>query len=132
MADKVIKARNRANKRKGYSWESESARYMNEYSFAFKRNGQRHGGKDQADMDTGAVPLAVQCKDVERISIWAVANETAGQAENKGVSDWVVFLKRRQKPTKDGLAIVPMWLYREMARTYYREFLDGHPNQPRT
>jgi hypothetical protein len=100
---------------------------MNEAGFTFRRNGQRHGGADQGDTDTGNVPLCVQLKDVARVSIWAVADQAAEQASNKGVTDWVVSLRRRGRPTSDGLSIVPNWLYRDMAAVYYREYLDGHP-----
>ncbi|MEU7863438.1 hypothetical protein [Nonomuraea sp. NPDC049141] len=124
--------RNRANKRKGYSWESETCKYFKGAGFAWKRNGQRHGGKDQGDIDTGDLPLAVQNKDVERISIWKTAKDAQEQADNKQVRDWVILLKRRRMPTGDGLAVLPIWLYRDMARTYYGKYLDGHPSSLRT
>ncbi|MFD8527847.1 hypothetical protein ACFV0L_10610 [Streptosporangium canum] len=111
--------RNRANKRKGYSWESATCRYFNEAGFSWERNGQRHGGKDQGDIDTGGVPLAVQNKDVARLSIWQTAKDAAEQAENKGVPDWVILLKRRGHSTGDGLAVLPIWLYRDMAERFY-------------
>lgn len=103
---------------------------MNEAGFVWGRNGQRHGGKDQADIDTGPVPLAVQCKDVARISIWQVAEDAAEQAANKSVDEWVISLKRRGRPTGDGLAIVPLWFFRRMAAAYYKDFLDGSPADP--
>ncbi|WP_436776081.1 hypothetical protein [Yinghuangia sp. YIM S09857] len=119
MSDPGIRKRNRQNKRKGYQWESEISRFMNAAGFKWKRNGQRYGGADQGDHDTGPVALATQAKDVERLSIWATAEDAAEQAGRKGVQDWVIFLKRRRFTTGEGLAVVPMWLYREMARRYY-------------
>lgn len=119
MPDPVIQRRNRANKRKGYQWESEISRFMNAAGFRWKRNGQRFGGADQGDHDTGRVPLATQAKDVERLSIWKVAQDAAEQAGVKGVDDWTIFLKRRGRSTGEGLAVLPMWLYRDMARRYY-------------
>ncbi|MFC4114123.1 hypothetical protein [Nonomuraea zeae] len=127
LTDPAIRKRNRANKRKGYGWESETCRYFREMRFTWKRNGQRHGGADQGDIDTGRVPLAVQNKDVQRLSIWATAQDAQEQATNKGVSDWVILLKRRNMSTGDGLAVLPIWLYREMAVQFYAEYLDGHP-----
>ncbi|MFE0151335.1 hypothetical protein ACFWY5_29600 [Nonomuraea sp. NPDC059007] len=122
MTDPAIRKRNRANKRKGYGWEFEVCKYFNAVGYSWQRNGQRHGGADQGDIDTG-LPLIAQCKDVERLSIWKTADDAEQQAENADELEWVIFLKRRKATPGEGLAVVPMWLYREMLVKFH-----GHPD----
>jgi Holliday junction resolvase len=102
-------------KAKGTKWETDVVNYLRDQGFVAVERRVLSGSKDKGDI-AGIPNTVLECKGADKYTLGPWLKEAAKEAENAGVTRYAVIAKQRQKPTAEGFAIMPLWLFTELIR----------------
>ena len=96
-------------KAKGSQWERDVAKCFNENGFP---NVERRYGAgntiDKGDLNGFAGEIVIECKNLGKITLSSIMDETAVERENARASIGLAVIKRRNKPTGQAYAVVTL------------------------
>ena len=110
-----------ASRRKGTAWESQVVEYLRGHGFPYAERRALSGALDRGDI-TGVPGVMVECKAEKSITLATYMDEVRVQTANAGAQLGVAVVKRRNRPTGDAYAVMPL--------SVLTELLDGAGAMP--
>lgn len=104
-----------AARRKGTAWETAVVRYLNEHGWPHAERRALHGGLDKGDV-TGIPTVVLECKNAKAITLGEWARELETEIANANAQTGALIIKRRQAPTSDAYAVLPLWRYVDLLK----------------
>ena len=97
-----------SQKAKGSQWERDVAKAFNEGGFP--KVERRYGAGNTIDKgDLNGLPgFVVECKNVGRVNLNSIMDETAVEQANAKVPFGIAVIKRRNKPTGEAHVVMPL------------------------
>lgn len=111
------------NRRKGATWESQCADLLNEEAVFGQRAGgvfraPRWGAVDKGDLvNTG--DFCIEAKNTKSLDLAQFMDETEVERLNAGRQFGVCFVKRRNRSTADGYAVMALGNFLELVKEFY-------------
>ena len=95
-------------KAKGSQWERDVAKAFNEGGFpSVERRYGAGAQQDKGDLN-GLQGFVVECKNVGRVSLNSIMDETEVERTNAQVPFGIAVIKRRNKPTGEAHVVMPL------------------------
>jgi hypothetical protein len=99
------------SKRKGSKWEADVRDWLSEATGQRVERIPAGASADKGDL-SGIDGVAVECKDVAKIELARIVDESIVEAGNVGDDTLpLAVIKRRRKGAADAYAVMPLWAW---------------------
>lgn len=99
----------------GPQFEKDVVEFLRSAGFPNAERRVQGGVNDKGDI-AGVAGWVIETKRIKAADLGEGMNEAQREAKNAGVGRYAYVKKRRQKPTSEAYAIVPLWLLAELIR----------------
>lgn len=102
-------------KAKGSQWERDVVNYLSDWFPAVERRFGAGAQDDKGDL-MGIPYTVIECKNHKTFNLPAWMDRLKEQMENANAFRGVVIIKRRNKPTADAYAVMPLTQFAELLK----------------
>lgn len=103
------------SKHKGSRFEKDVVDFLAVNGFPYAERRALEGINDRGDI-AGVPGVVLECKATREIDLATAVNEAEREAANAGVDIFAAVIKRRQKPTSEAYAVMPLRKFVELIR----------------
>lgn len=106
------------SKIKGSAYERDVVKALRALGFDAERAYGAGRPDDVGDIDIAGVPVAIECKNTQRLDLAGFVDEARTEARNAGVEIGVAIVKRRGRPASESYMVCRLDDGAELLRAY--------------